>query len=132
MGCKICEEYLDENRMMQHGSWYTFHKVLHQMHRNVLEISRNLGRVCFLSQMNINHKPDYFRMSCTSFPLDLRNIWFRDRMIQICHIKCLFSANVFWYVLFDRTGRCMLCFSVSNAKRKDISLKIVCVSKYRL
>ena len=132
MGCKICEEYLDENRMMQNGFWYTFHKVLHQMHRNVLEISRNLGRVCSLSQTNIKDKADYFRMSRAWFYLELTCIWFRDR-IQICHIKCLFSANVFWYVMFDRIGRWMLlCFSVSNAKRKEDFLKIICVSKYRL
>ena len=132
MGCKICEEYLDENRMMQNGSWYTSHKMLHQMHRNVLEISRNLGRVCSLSQTSINHKPDNFRMSWNWLYLGLRNIWFRDR-IQICHTKCLFSANVFWYVMFDRIGRWMLlCFSVSNAKRKEDFWKIMCVSKYRL
>ena len=88
------------------------------MHRNVLEISRNLGRVCSLSQTNIKHKTDHFRMSRTWFYLGLKNIRFRDR-IKICHIKCLFSAKVFWYVMFDRIGRCMLCFSVSNAKRKE-------------
>ena len=131
MGCKICEEYLDENRMMQNGFWYTFHKVLHQMHRNVLEISRNLERVCSLSQTNIKHKTDHFRMSRTWFYLGLKNIRFRDR-IKICHIKCLFSAKVFWYVMFDRIGRCMLCFSVSNAKRKEFFLNIICLSKYRL